>query len=95
MYCNGVQQQLHYLDDFLFLIAPSNQEYASGLQAALQVCDRLGVLVASHKTEGPSTCLTFLGIQINSVAMQLSLVPDNLARIHGLVLSWRSNASHV
>ena len=90
MHCNGVQQQLHYLDDFLFLGAPSNQECAAGLQTALQVCDRLGVPVANHKTEGPSTCLTFLGIQIDSVAMQLSLAPDKLARIQGLVLSWRS-----
>ena len=37
MQCNGVQQQLHYLDDFLFLGAPSSQECASSLQTALQV----------------------------------------------------------
>jgi hypothetical protein len=49
-----------------------------------------GSPVAAHKTEGPSTCLTFLGIQIDSVAMQLSLPPDKLSRIRGLVLSWRS-----
>ena len=74
---------MHYLDDFLFVGAPS-------LQTALRVCQELGVPVAAHKTEGPSTCLTFLGIQIDSVAMQLSLAPDKLTRIQGLVLSWRS-----
>ena len=87
---NGIGQQLHYLDDFLFLGAASTHECASSLQTALQVCQRLGVPVAAHKTEGPSTRLTFLGIQIDSVAMQLSLPPDKLSRIRGLVLSWRS-----
>ena len=90
MQCNGINRQLHYLDDFLFLGSPSGQECAASLQTALQVCQRLGVPVAAHKTEGPSTCLTFLGIQIDSVAMQLSLAPDKLACIRGLVLSWRS-----
>ena len=71
MHCNGINRQLHYLDDFLFLGAPSSHECAASLQTALQVCRRLGVLVAAHKTEGPSTCLTFLGIHIDSVAMQL------------------------
>ena len=57
MQCNGINRQLHYLDDFLFLGAPSGQECAASLQTALQVCQRLGVPVAAHKTEGPSTCL--------------------------------------
>ena len=90
MHSNGICQQLHYLDDFLFLGAASTHECAASLQTALQVCQRLGVPVAAHKTEGPSTCLTFLGIQIDSVAMQLSLPPDKLSQIRGLVLSWRS-----
>ena len=93
MQCNGINRQLHYLDDFLFVGAPSSHECAASLQTALQVCRRLVVPVAAHKTEGPSTCLTFLGIQIDSGAMQLSLAPDKLARIRGLVLSWRSKRS--
>ena len=56
----GVSRQLHYLDDFLFLGTPSSQECSSNLRTALQVCDHLGVPVATHKTEGPSTRLTFL-----------------------------------
>ena len=87
MHSNGICQQLHYLEDFLFLGAASTHDCAASLQTALQVCQRLGVPVAAHKTEGPSTCLTFLAIQIDSVAMQLSLPPDKLSRIRGLVLS--------
>lgn len=79
MFRHGIHHQLHYLDDFLFVGAPASPECSANLQCALQLCDNLGVPVATHKTEGPATCVTFLGIQIDSVAMQLSLAPDKLA----------------
>lgn len=90
MWSRGVTWQLHYLDDFLFLGHAGSPECGLALQRALESCSRLGVPVASHKTEGPTTCLTFLGIQIDTVAMSLSLAQDKLSRILALVLSWRS-----
>ena len=66
---------------------------AASLQIALQVCSRLGMPVSHHKTEGPSTKLTFLGIQIDTKVMLLSLAQDKLARISAIVLSWRSKRS--
>ena len=87
---HGVNRQLHYLDDFLFLGAPGSTECAASLQTALHLCSHLGVPVASHKTEGPATQLTFLGIQIDTETMQLSLAQDKMTRILSLVLSWRS-----
>ena len=53
-------------------------------------CQELGVPVAVHKTEGPSFQLTFLGIQRDTIKMQLSLPPDKLARITATVRKWRS-----
>ena len=93
MSTNGVTRQLHYLDDFLILGPPNSNECAASLQSALEVCRRLGVPVASHKTEGPATRLTFLGIQIDTEAMQLSLAQEKLTRISTLVSSWRSRRS--
>ena len=89
----GVNWQLHYLDDFLVLGRPGSQECARALQQALATCSQLGVPISAHKTEGPSTSLTFLGIQIDTVAMSLSLAPDKLARTLGMVLSWRGRRS--
>ena len=86
----GVKWQLHYLDDFLFLGPPGSPRCALALQQALDMCRALGVPVAAHKTEGPATKLTFLGIQINTDTMSLSLPRDKLLRILSLVLSWRS-----
>ena len=90
---NGVDRQLHYLDDFLFIGPPKRDTCAASLQIALQVCSRLGMPVSHHKTVGPSTKLTFLGIQIDTKAMLLSLAQDKLARISAIVLSWRSKRS--
>ena len=86
----GIIWQLHYLDDFLFLGSPKSADCASALRQAIDTCKLLGVPVAAHKTEGPSTCLTFLGIHIDTVAMCLSLAEDKLAWIKSMVLQWRS-----
>ena len=79
MWQRGIKWQLHYLDNFLFLGSPNSVDYALALQQAIDTCKCLGVPVAAHKTEGPSTCLTFLGIQIDTVAMCLSLAEDKLS----------------
>ena len=82
MWKRGVKWQVHYLDDFLFLGPPGSPDRK---QAALDTCKLLGVPVAAHKMEGPITCLTFLGIQIDTVSMSLSLSQDKLACILPLV----------
>ena len=89
----GIKWQLHYLDDFLFLWPPGSSACANALELALTTCRHLGVPVAMHKTEGPSTQLTFLGIQFNTDDMSLSLADDKLTRIRSLVLTWRSRQS--
>ena len=48
----------------------------------------LGVPVATHKTEGPATLVTFLGIVIDTVACQLRLPEEKLERLRDLVQSW-------
>ena len=93
MHRRGIRWQLHYLDDFLFLGPPKETTCAVALQEAHATCRDLGVPVATHKTEGPMTQLTFLGIQVDTEAMQLSLAPEKLSRILALVLSWRSRQS--
>ena len=49
----------------------------------------MSLYIAAHKTEGPSCQLTFLGIQIDTIRMELNLPPDKLARITAMVLEWR------
>ena len=84
----GIRHQLHYLDDFLFLGAPDSLQGAESLAIALRVFEMLGIPVAAHKTEGPSTVLVFLGILIDTQAFELRLPADKLARLQETIRSW-------
>ena len=90
LHIRGVAWQLHYLDDFLLMGPHGSLSCARALQITLDTCSQLGVPVATHKTEGPVSRLTFLGIQIDTQEMTLSLPEEKQTRILGLVLSWRS-----
>ena len=45
---------------------------------ALSLCELLGVSLSTGKEEGPSTTLSFIGILIDTVAMELRLPIDKL-----------------
>ena len=57
---------IHYLDDFLLFGESRSSQRAEGLCEALARCEALGVPVAPGETEGPSTKMVFLGIQIET-----------------------------
>ena len=64
----GIQHLTHYLDDFLFLVAPHINDGAQILSLAMRDFSKLGVPVARHKTEGPACVITFLGVCIDTIA---------------------------
>lgn len=84
----GIQWIWHYLDDFITMGAPGAQECEHNRQTFLQTCDYLGVMVAQEKCMGPSTCLTFLGIEIDTIKMELRLPEDKLVRVREVVTNW-------
>ena len=51
-------------------------------------CGRLGVPIAEHKRGGPTTCLTYLGIEVDTMAGQLRLPDDNMQRLCALLQEW-------
>ncbi|CAN2388360.1 RNA-mediated [Pristimantis euphronides] len=69
----GSETIIHYLDDF-FCVAPGDTKGCLGLLKAIEwVCGHFGVPLAPEKTEGPSTTLCFLGIEIDSKRMECRL----------------------
>ena len=84
----GIRLQLHYLDNFLFLGAPDSLQGAEFLTTALRVFEMLGIPVAAHKNEGPTSVLVFLGILIDTQAFELRLLADKLARVQETIRSW-------
>ena len=90
--CYGLILQVHYLDDFLFLEPPCRTS-SSVIPLVSSVCSSLGVPLASNKTEGPATCLTFLGISVNSSRWELRLPDDKMELIYALIQVWSHRSS--
>lgn len=90
LHSQGIVHQLHYLDDFLFLGAPDTAEAARALELVCRSFHILGIPIAIHKTEGPATELTFLGIVIDTLRCELRLPQEKLIRLQSLLDSWTS-----
>ena len=86
---NGATFIDHYVDDFITVGAPGSDECARNASTMHQTCAVAGAPVEERKSEGPATRLTFLGIEIDSVAMQLRLPEDKLAKLQKLLVQWR------
>ena len=84
----GIEFLWHYLDDFVTIGRPQSDECAFSLHLLIELCARLGVPLAIEKVEGPSTCLPFLGIEIDSIAQELRLPADKLMRLRSLLGEW-------
>ena len=52
------------------------------------MCSCLGVLVAPEKTEGPSSVITFLGSEINTLAGQLPFPRGKLLKLQASLWQW-------
>ena len=76
----GASHVFHYMDDFVFVGPPNSPKCQQELQLFQNICGDLGVIIAEDKTEGPATCLTVLGIEIDTGAMELRLYTGRQAR---------------
>ena len=79
---------IHYLDDFLLFGRAGSGQCRRVLERALELCEKLGVPIAVHKTEGPAPVLTFLGIELDTVAMTLRLPEEKLRRLQREIGRW-------
>lgn len=84
----GLQQVYHYLDDFLIMAQPDSQQGREDLHKLQRVFDKLGVPVAEEKLEGPSVCLTFLGIELDTGRMRRRLPSNMLTELESLIQDW-------
>ena len=90
---HGCRYIIHYLDDFLVIGPPNSLECQTGLNTMLSICKSLGVPLADEKIEGPSTCLSFLGIELDSTTMQARLPQDKLTRLRQELATWQVKKS--
>ena len=84
----GVGILLHYLDDFITVGSPDSPVCESNMQKLGETCAELGVPVATAKTVDPTTCLTFLGMEVDTDRLELCLPQEKLQRVKQMVQEW-------
>ena len=91
----GVTYLEHFLDDYVTVGAPGTSECDQNLTLLIKTCHTLNLPLANHKKEGPTTCLTFLGIEPDTMRLELRLSTQKLARLKVLLqqLQQRQKAS--
>ena len=85
---HGVDFLRHYLDDFLTLGPPASDVCLTNLATCLQLCSDLGLPLHPDKLEGPTTCLTILGIELDSEKLQARLPPKKRMHVIALLEVW-------
>ena len=88
MVCEGISHFLRYLDNFFFCPPCQAQDCGQSLAVAVKLCKDLGFPVAPDKVVGPSTTLTFLGIELDSVSMVSRLPKSKLEHLKALLGRW-------
>ncbi|XP_056009466.1 uncharacterized protein LOC130051521 [Ostrea edulis] len=76
----GIKHILHLLDDFITFEEPEKCGERN-MALLMLIFKRLNIPIAKHKTEGPDTTITFLGITLDSVKMEARLPPEKISRI--------------
>ena len=84
----GVKVVLHYLDEFLLVGEPASEQCKDNLQKLLAVFTALHILVAREKLEGPTTRLSFLGIELNTHLRVLRLPQEKIEELQALLTHW-------
>jgi hypothetical protein len=76
----------NYLDDFGGVDLASHA--AAAYRGLAELLTDLGVLESPSKAAPPSTVMTFIGIQFDSVKMSMEVTPERLLEISEILRSW-------
>lgn len=81
------QYIIHYLDDFLIAGPPQSPLCTDTFSGIESLCTQLGIVTKVEKRTPPTTSITFLGVQLDTVARVASLPQDKLhAILHELAV---------
>ena len=84
----GVTWCLHYIDDFLTAGRPETEECAKNLQTTIRTCEWLGLPLKSHKIEGPTPVIPFLGIVLDTEKGEIRLPEEKMKELTTLIKEW-------
>ena len=84
----GVEFVLHYLDDFQVVTAADECRGDHSLCNILETFEQLGLPVAWDKLEGPASCLTFLGFELDLLRNKIRIPEQKMQEIKTKVARW-------
>ncbi|XP_046337870.2 uncharacterized protein LOC124119423 [Haliotis rufescens] len=87
-------QLMHYLDDFLTDGTAGTKDCGDNLDTCLSTFQELGVPVAHAMTVGPASCLTFLGLEIDTVRMQVRIPQEKIVNINAIIHDMLASGNH-
>lgn len=80
----GVAGLTFFVDDFI-LVCDTEAECRAQIAIFEQVIAELGLEVAAEKTTGPVQVLTYLGVQLNSLTMEVTIARERCDELAGLI----------
>lgn len=84
----NLQTVHHYLDDFIFIGKPNTNQCNFLMSTFQEICNGVGVPLNEDKTVQPTTCLIFLGLEIDTVNMQIRIPQNKVRELANLLLYW-------
>ena len=83
----GVKNVIHYLDAF-FVCSTTKVLCQNEMDVMQSAFSELGVPLAPEKIVGPSTCITYLGIEIDTVSNYIRLPEAKFSELSSILLQW-------
>lgn len=81
----NISDIIHILDDFFMIGPQASEKCLKDLTSFLTFCKKVGIPIKAEKTVYPTTCITFMGLELDSVEMEARLPPDKLIKARQLL----------
>ncbi len=89
----GAKWLRHYIDDFVSVGQKGTNDCAEAMDIFKEKCQWLGMPLEEKKEEGPSEVLTFLGLEIDTVKMEVRLPQEMVKEMRSILKRWRGMRS--
>lgn len=87
---SGLSDIDHFLDDYFFAGSCDTNNCQKLMQCFSSICTKLNIPIATEKTEGPCTCLVYLGLTIDTEKMSIEIPESKLAELLNTLLEFQN-----
>ncbi len=85
----GAKHVYHYVNDFITIGKPNSPECAATLATIKSTCSITEAPIEENKCKSPTTSLTFLGMELDTIEFEIRLPHDKLERLQKLTSEWK------